>query len=127
MNPTSIYLLTFLAVLTPFVAYVLFANNAPAPRGARKQEEELPALFRFCLTPAKIMDVFGVGSLIHRLFPAPCRIMRKKLQYAGLNVSPEFIYQSRVFLTFMLGLLGAVGRLHHAQSRFAVSVVLAVQ
>ena len=110
MNPTSIYLLTFLAVLTPFVMYVLFANNAPAPRGARKQEEEeLPALFRFCLTPAKIMDVFGVGSLIHRLFPAPCRIMRKKLQYAGLNVSPEFIYQSRVFLTFMLGLLGAAG------------------
>jgi Flp pilus assembly protein TadB len=110
MNPTSIYLLTFLAVLTPFVVYVLFANNAPAPRGARKQEEEeLPALFRFCLTPAKIMDVFGVGSLIHRLFPAPCRIMRKKLQYAGLNVSPEFIYQSRVFLTFMLGLLGAAG------------------
>lgn len=110
MNPTSIYLLTFLAVLTPFVAYVLFANNAPASRGARKQkEEELPSLFRFCLTPAKIMDAFGIGSLIHRLFPAPCRIMRKKLQYAGLNVSPEFIYQSRVFLTFMLGLLGAAG------------------
>ena len=110
MNPTSIYLLTFLAVLTPFVAYVLFANNAPASRGARKQkEEELPSLFRFCLTPAKIMDAFGIGSLIHRLFPAPCRIMRKKLQYAGLNVSPEFIYQSRVYLTFMLGLLGAAG------------------
>ncbi len=110
MNRTAFYLLTFLAVFMPFVAYVLFANNTPASRGNRKQEEEeLPSLFRFCLTPARIMNVFGVGSLIHRLFPAPCRIMRKKLQYAGLNVSPEFIYQSRVFLVILLGALGAAG------------------
>ena len=110
MNRTAFYLLTFLAVFMPFVAYVLFANNTPASRGNRKQEEEeLPSLFRFCLTSARIMNVFGVGSLIHRLFPAPCRIMRKKLQYAGLNVSPEFIYQSRVFLVILLGALGAAG------------------
>ena len=110
MNRTAFYLLTFLAVFMPFVAYVLFANNTPASRGKRKQEEEeLPSLFRFCLTPARIMNVFGVGSLIHRLFPAPCRIMRKKLQYAGLNLSPEFIYQSRVFLVILLGVLGAAG------------------
>ena len=110
MNPMTIYLLTFLAVLTPFVVYVLFANNTSASRGKKKQEEEeLPPLFRFCLTPARIMDAFGVGSLIHRLFPAPCRIMRKKLQYAGLNVSPEFIYHSRVFLMLLLGALGALG------------------
>jgi tight adherence protein C len=108
----TIYLFTFLAVLTPFMVYVLFANNTPASRGTKKQEEEeLPLLFRFCLTPAKIMEVLGVGSLIHRLFPAPCRIMRKKLQYAGLNVTPEFIYQSRVFLMFLLGALGALGAL----------------
>ncbi len=112
MNPMTIYLFTFLAVLTPFMVYVLFANNTPASRGKKKQEEEeLPLLFRFCLTPAKIMEVLGVGSLIHRLFPAPCRIMRKKLQYAGLNVTPEFIYQSRVFLMFLLGALGALGAL----------------
>ena len=110
MNRMTFYLLTFLAVFMPFVAYVLFANNTPASRGKRKQEEEeLPSLFRFCLTPARIMNVFGVGSLIHRLFPAPCRIMRKKLQYAGLNLSPEFIYQSRVFLVILLGVLGAAG------------------
>ena len=110
MNRMTFYLLTFLAVFMPFVAYVLFANNTPASRGKRKQEEEeLPSLFRFCLTPARIMNVFGVGSLIHRLFPAPCRIMRKKLQYAGLNVSTEFIYQSRVFLVILLGALGAAG------------------
>ena len=98
MNPTTIYLLTFLAVLMPFMVYVLFANNTPASNAKRKQEEEdLPSLFRFCLTPAKIMDAIGIGSLIHRLFPSQCRAMRKKLQYAGLNVSPEFIYQSRVW------------------------------
>ena len=110
MKPTTLYLLTFLVVLTPFMVYVLFANNTPAPRGNKKHEEdELPSLFRFCMTPARIMNVFGVGSLIHRLFPAQCRAMRKKLQYAGLNVSPEFIYQSRVFLMFLLGVLGALG------------------
>ena len=110
MNPTSIYLLTFLAVLMPFVAYVLFANNTPASRGNRKQEEEdLPSLFRFCLTPAKIMNAVGIGSLIHKLFPSQCRIMRKKLQYAGLNLTPEFIYQSRLFLMFLLGAVGAMG------------------
>ena len=110
MKPTTLYLLTFLVVLTPFMVYVLFADNAPASRGNRKkEEEELPSLFRFCMTPARIMNVFGVGSLIHRLFPAQCRAMRKKLQYAGLNVSPEFIYQSRVFLMFLLGVLGALG------------------
>ena len=112
MNPTTIYLLTFLAVLMPFMVYVLFANNTPASNAKRKQEEEdLPSLFRFCLTPAKIMDAIGIGSLIHRLFPAQCRAMRKKLQYAGLNVSPEFIYQSRVFLMFLLGALGTLGAL----------------
>ena len=117
MNPTTIYLFTFLAVLMPFVAYVLFANNAPASHGNRKkEEEELPSLFRFCLTPARIMDVVGIGSLIHKLFPAQCRVMRKKLQYAGLNVSPEFIYQSRVFLMLLLGALGALGALMVVES-----------
>ena len=110
MKPTTLYLLTFLVVLTPFMVYVLFANNTPAPRGNKKHEEdELPSLFRFCMTPARIMNVFGVGSLIHRLFPAQCRAMRKKLQYAGLNISPEFVYQSRLFLMFLLGVLGALG------------------
>lgn len=110
MKPTTLYLLTFLVVLTPFMVYVLFVNNTPAPRGNKKHEEdELPSLFRFCMTPARIMNVFGVGSLIHRLFPAQCRAMRKKLQYAGLNISPEFVYQSRLFLMFLLGVLGALG------------------
>jgi len=109
MNTTTIYLLTFLAVFIPFAVYALFANNTPASHRNRKQEEELPLLFRFCLTPAKIMEAIGIGSLIHRLFPAPCRIMRKKLQYAGLNVSPEFIYQSRIFMMLLLGLLGSAG------------------
>ena len=112
MKPTTLYLLTFLVVLTPFMVYVLFANNTPAPRGNKKHEEdELPSLFRFCMTPVRIMNVFGVGSLIHRLFPAQCRAMRKKLQYAGLNISPEFVYQSRLFLMFLLGALGTLGAL----------------
>lgn len=108
MTPKTIYLLTFLAVLMPTVVYVLFANDAPASPGKKRQDEELPPLFRFCMTPAKIMEALGIGSLIHRLFPAQCRAMRKKLQYAGLNLSPEFIYQSRVLLTFLLGALGAL-------------------
>ena len=108
MTPKTIYLLTFLAVLMPTVVYVLFANDATASPGKKRQDEELPPLFRFCMTPAKIMEALGIGSLIHRLFPAQCRAMRKKLQYAGLNLSPEFIYQSRVLLTFLLGALGAL-------------------
>ena len=63
-------------------------------------------------------------SLIHRLFPAQCRAMRKKLQYAGLNVSPEFIYQTRVFLMFLLGAL--VERLSISAPGMATFVKVAV-
>ena len=109
MNHTAIYLLTFLVVVVPVAAYVLFMNDTGPSHGNKKQDDGIPSLFRLCTTPASIMDALGIGSLIYKLFPAQCRAMRKKLQYAGLNVSPEFIYEARVFLMILLGVLAALG------------------
>ena len=91
MNRTVIYLITFLVVLLPVVGYVLFTDNTSASRKKKEEENEMPSIFRLCATPVAIVDALGFGSLIHRLFPASCRAMRKKLQYAGLDIAPAFV------------------------------------
>ena len=109
MNRTVIYLITFLVVLLPVMGYVLFTDNTPASRKKKEEDDETPSVFRLCATPVAIMDALGFGSLIYKLFPAQCRAMRKKLQYAGLDLAPAFVYEARIFLFLAMGAAFAMG------------------
>ena len=109
MNRTVIYLITFLVVLLPVMGYVLFTDNTPASRNKKEEDDETPSVFRLCATPVAIMDALGFGSLIYKLFPAQCRAMRKKLQYAGLDLAPAFVYEARIFLVLAMGAAFAMG------------------
>ncbi len=109
MNRTVIYLITFLVVLLPVMGYVLFTDNTPASRKKKEEDDETPSVFRLCATPVAIMDALGFCSLIYKLFPAQCRAMRKKLQYAGLDLAPAFVYEARIFLVLAMGAAFAMG------------------
>ena len=104
MKNELIYLLTFLAVFLPVLWFVIFGGKAPDVRKEVKQDKEdlPPALFRFCSVPAQILNAAGVGILICRLFPAKCRALRKRLTYAGLSITAEQVYATRIFLIMLL-------------------------
>lgn len=103
MKNELIYLLTFLAVFLPVLWFVVFGGKARAARKqVKKEKDELPALFRFCAVPAQILNAAGLGALICRLFPAKCRALRKKLTYAGLDITAEQVYATRIFLIVLL-------------------------
>jgi len=104
MKNELIYLLTFLAVFLPVLWFVFFGGKNQTARKPVKQdkEDQPPALFRFSAVPVQILNAAGVGTLICRLFPAKCRALRKRLTYAGLSITAEQVYATRIFLIMLL-------------------------
>ena len=97
-----LYALTFLAVMLPAVWYVFFHGDGGRPRARNRHTERQPLLFRLCAGPVRLLNAVGVGALAGRFFPARNRAMRKSLQYAGLELTPEQVHATRIFLVVML-------------------------
>jgi len=97
-----LYFLAFLAVVLPAVWYTFFRGGSRRQKTQNQLAAQLPQLFRICSGPARLLNAVGTGAVICRLFPAQSRAMRKNLQYAGLELTPEQVYATRIFLIAIL-------------------------
>ena len=100
MKNMFLYCLTFLAVLLPFLWFLVLSDRDTAEE-RKKSHDALPPIFRLCGIPARFLDMLGIGSLIRGIFPSSAKKLQANILYAGMEgLTAELVYCTQVFLLF---------------------------
>src|SRR5574344_2318846 len=110
MQNMIVYMLTFLAVVLPFIYFYGLPNrggNAPQIQAKLPRRDSAPLLFRFTQAPAGALEYLGFGSLCRKLFAGHTAKLDEKLQLCGLELTVEQVYCSQTVLALEIAAAAA--------------------